>query len=283
MDIIQFNEIVKLQGLAEVIDHRDKRNPSGNLPYHGNKHMNFMLSDCLNSYLYYQVWERGNQPIIEYSAIFYAAIFHDVDHSGGLLTDDLNVDNAIEAWRTFVDSPTSNTCISEAHTYHGKMVRLMVPVLIRATQYPYIEITESQEYREYVEADMHYHASVLDACYVLRDADLMSIYHGDIGFELVNQGLYEEMSSEDSIYGPMTYDVFIEKETEFLHNVKWFTLWGKRRAVVMDYPKLVQDLLADAENYLFGYAMKKMYLEMKKHTEEQCKKKRNKGIRRERK
>jgi hypothetical protein len=233
MDIIHFNEMTKLLDLDGVIKYRDKHNTSGELPYHGNLHMNFMLADCFNAYLYDRLWDRGNGPVVEFPAIFYAAIFHDVDHSGGKLTDNLNVDKAIAAWHTFVDSDEGKDLLPLDFTHQGKHIRGWVPVLIRATQYPYVDITESSEYKA---ASVAYVASLTESCNVLRDADLMTIYHGHQGEELVNVGLFEEMSPADSVYGPMTYAEFQTKSIAFLTSIKWHTVWGKRRAVIMNYP-----------------------------------------------
>jgi hypothetical protein len=247
MNIIHFKEMVKLLELDKVIKYRNKYNPSGKLPYHCNKHMDFMLSDCINSYLYDLLWDRGNGPVLEYTAIFYAAIFHDVNHSGGKLTDNLNVDKAIEAWRAFADSADGSKLIfAPPHSHHRKMITTMVPILIRATQYPYVDVRDSVEYTG---ASLSHIVSLTDSCNVLRDADLMSAYHGDAGMKLVNNGLYREMSSGGSIYGPMTYAEYVDKQAAFLNKITWHSAWGKRRAEIMNFPNIVKAVIDDAEQH----------------------------------
>ena len=245
MDIIHFNEAVDLLGLKVAIKYRNLNNPTGELPYHNNKHMDFMLSDCINAYLYSRILaHQFTLRVPHYHAVCYTAIFHDCDHSGGKLPDSDNIDRAIIFWNTFVESGTP-----EWSDIIKATMNIRVPLLLRATQYPYVPIVEVSTLSKvkYENGTLFLVPTLVASANILRDADLMTIYHGQEGIELVNYGLFEEMSAKDSIYGEMTYSEYIVKSKAFLDNIKWHSKWGERRAELMEHTSVVDEVMYDAE------------------------------------
>ena len=256
MGVLQFDEAIKLLKLDVAVEYRNKHNPSGGLPYHHNQHMDFMLEDCINAYTYSLLDEVPSTVKVNYNALMFAAIFHDCDHSGGKLLDVHNVDKAIIFWKRFLDSEEGKT-LRDRFGYRILKLSDVIVFLLRATQYPYVVLEDTPEFKDLNKYQQN--PSFLETARVIRDADLMTIYHGDVGINMVNWGIWEEMSVKGGVYekahGELTYNDFVVKQIEFTQNRVWNSAWGRRRADLLDYPSVAKKVLANLETnrILFTY------------------------------
>lgn len=219
-------KVIDQFNLQPAIDYRNQYNKSNKLPYHNNQHMDFMLQDCIEYYLH-ELTDRntfavGDATFFNYESLFFAAIFHDVNHSGGRLTDDLNIQEALSFWQEY--------CFS--HSEIDAYVASSVEWLIHATQYPYLDLNTRPEAP---------HHKMYELANALRDADLMSIYHGEAGKKMSGVQLYNEIRC----YNTMSYATYIGKQETFLNAIEWRTDWAKRKAVFCHFPSLVKQVLAD--------------------------------------
>lgn len=200
-------KVIKQFNLQPAIDYRNQYNKSGKLLYHNNQHMDFVLQDCIEYYLHEQITKTSSSVVYSPRPLFFAAIFHDVNHSGGERTDDLNIQEALSFWQEY--------CFShpEINAYELSSVEW----LIRATQYPYLELNVSLPPPFF---------QVYEFAAVLRDADLMTIYHGIDGLVMSSLYLFQEMS----VHKEMTYQQYVDGNTKFLREVCWGTKWAKEKA-----------------------------------------------------
>lgn len=168
-------------------------NTSNNLPYHNLNHLLTVLKNVDSAYEYYK---NTNLSLTEkdYKELLLAALFHDVNHTGGKDTDDINVGLAIkslrEFWFNFIDEKVDTDIdINE------------VCSIISTTEYPYTldsnELTQKQK--------------------ILRDADLLQSVEPN-WIQQVIMGLCQEMNIpvEDMIKG----------QREFLSSIEFNTAWG---------------------------------------------------------
>jgi hypothetical protein len=119
-----------------------------------------------------------------------AALFHDFDHSGGVETDDVNIDRAVCAFIGRLD--------------FSRHFKYNVIKFIENTQYPFIHTPVSIEQK------------------ILRDADLMMITYPN-WFYQVMWGLLQEAQHKTP---ELTIETVIKKQIDFIKSIRMFTEWG---------------------------------------------------------
>ena len=161
------NNIIKEFKLEKHYLNILKNNKSNCLPYHGLRHIETVV---VNSYYIYMEYYFNLYKTTKLNNFYYdncktlliAALYHDFNHSGGKLTDDKNIELALEEVSKLTDCDVQ-----------------LVSNLIKITQYPYIE-----ENINYLQA-------------MLRDADLSQICSDDYIHFLL--GLNNESNSNISL------------------------------------------------------------------------------------
>ena len=147
---------------------------------------NHLLTVVRYSYGACKFYELTKKEELE---VLMAALFHDVNHSGGKETDDVNV---ITAKKT-----VHNFC----HKYNIDIDAHEVCRIIDATQYPYILEPEELDLKQQI----------------IRDADLMQVFE----YNWIQQnmmGLCSEMG--------VTMDKMIPGQRDFLMKAQFNTNWG---------------------------------------------------------
>jgi hypothetical protein len=170
---------------------------SNTLPYHNITHLMTVFESCYDASEHYNFEDIYSSESAEIELCL-AALFHDVNHSGGKLTDDKNVATAIKSFNDFYE-----TLSDEEKSMFNKDE---VIETIKPTQYPY-EITDNSE--------------LTLKQRILRDADLTSAFNGD-WFQTVVYGLKEEM-------GVPTLQERINQQVNFILGLKPCTDWGKSK------------------------------------------------------
>lgn len=169
------------KGFKYIINH----SKSNNVPYHNLNHLLTVLK-----YVHNGLQVEGITDKEEVKNILVAALFHDVDHSSGKETDDVNVATAKETIRTFSKSTGVELDFD------------ITDEILDATEYPYKieggDLTLRQG--------------------IIRDADLMQVFE----YNWIHQnicGLSQELNIE--------FFTFIELQEKFLNAVEFNTKWGK--------------------------------------------------------
>lgn len=170
---------------------------SNTLPYHNITHLISVFESCYDASEHYNFNDIHSSESAEIELCL-AALFHDVNHSGGKYDDDTNVKIAIESFQSFYTTLSDE----ENSRFNNKNVEDN----IRTTRYPYL-ITENKE------------LSLSQR--ILRDSDLTSAFNGD-WFQSVVYGLKEEM-------GVPTLNERINQQINFILNLKPCTDWGKSK------------------------------------------------------
>lgn len=159
VDRVKLRALVSHFNLDRVLDWVFEHNESRNLPYHNGYHALRMMLDCHEGAVF------DSLPYAEERTLLIGALFHDINHSGGALPDDKNIEIALSY---LLLAHKEGVITSEDWaTVYG---------LIEATQYPYTTIectTRGQR--------------------IIRDADFNSLSH-DTWFEHVVCGLHAEFS-----------------------------------------------------------------------------------------
>lgn len=180
-------EIVKhhpllLKAFKYIIDFSN----SNYLPYHNLNHLLTVLK-------YSDMIAHGEGVYFDQrTSLHLAALFHDVNHSGGKLKDFENIENAINSFVEFTNMYMD--------LYNKDDVRIHDEVinLIRVTEYPYVKPNSSLTKMEKI----------------IRDADLMQAFE----YNWINQTTLG-LSSENNI----PIKEFIPKQRIFLESVSFFT------------------------------------------------------------
>jgi len=177
--------ILKYKELQDSFSYILKNNTSNNLPYHNLNHLLCVVKYCYNASVYYNLPEKEEKELL------LAALFHDVNHSGGKEKDSVNVKNAIDIFSKFFNL---NLKYSNCDIYE-------IINIIKATEYPYVIEPVNMSLRELI----------------IRDADLMQV--GEYNWIQQNMlGLSQEMN--------ITLDKMIAGQTIFLTNSSFNTKWG---------------------------------------------------------
>jgi len=169
---------------------------SNTAPYHNLHHIVCVTHNCiLAQRSYHRINKEIGSDITSFKTLLIASLFHDVNHSMGTDTDDVNVQNSIKLLSEFYG-------VSDVDVQNSFDLEYAISI-IEATQYPYVinsgELSESQK--------------------IIRDADLL-MFTEDSWFQYVILGLRKEMNIskiEDMLNG----------QIKFISNVKMNTDWGR--------------------------------------------------------
>lgn len=180
-------EIVKqhpllLKAFKYIIDF----SKSNYLPYHNLNHLLTVLK-------YSDMIAHGELVYFDQrTSLHLAALFHDVNHSGGKLKDSENIDNAVKSFMEFANMYMD--------LYDKDDVRIYDEVidLIKVTEYPYVKANSTLTKLEKI----------------IRDADLMQAFE----YNWINQTTLG-LSSENNV----PIKEFIPKQRLFLESVSFFT------------------------------------------------------------
>lgn len=160
-----------------------KNSTSNDLPYHNFNHLLTVVRYTYGACRFYELTEKEEKEMLM------AALFHDVNHSGGKETDDFNVINAKKTVHNFCHNKNIDI---DAHE---------VCRIIDATQYPYVIEPEEMDLKQQI----------------IRDADLMQVFE----YNWIQQnmmGLCSEMG--------ITMDKMIPGQKAFLMGAQFNTNWG---------------------------------------------------------
>lgn len=175
-----YDEYMRQMGLCQIFDWVKEHNPSGKLGYHNNDHLYHVgrLAGTLMEHSYSNVDEDMCRAIV-------AGMFHDINHSGGKITDFANVEHAEAMFLYFREQ-----VIEGKIPMNNRMKALMfadlypreegntIAAAIRATHWPWLPLR-----------DMTY------AQKCLRDADLLYSIDTDLDPVAIAKGLYEEVNA----------------------------------------------------------------------------------------
>jgi hypothetical protein len=158
LEIIKNDEI-----LSSAFEYILLNSTSLTMPYHHLHHNLIVFKSC------YDILNEQylNDTEIYKKELLVASLFHDFNHSGGKLTDDKNIKNAIAGFSTW-------HTLSE---FSDSVDYFVVVNILKATQYPYIDIDKMQV--EYL---------------IIRDADLTPLFY-DTVLQFNLMGLSTEMNA----------------------------------------------------------------------------------------
>jgi predicted metal-dependent HD superfamily phosphohydrolase len=205
IEIIQSEPLLK-RAFKWIIEN----STSNHLPYHNLNHLLTVLKYC--DYI-------ATGEMVYYDnrmELYLAALFHDVNHSGGKLSDEENIRDAKESYVLF--------CMNDAQIYN-KTIHDKVASLINCTQYPY--------HVPFDDLTLHHK--------IIRDADMMQAFE----YNWIHQttlGLATESGK--------TFKDFIKSQRTFLENVTFYTptaleYKNKRWKQVMHEFRILETLYVD--------------------------------------
>lgn len=160
-----------------------KNSTSNNLPYHNFNHLLVVVRYVYQACQYYNLPEKDEKELLM------AALFHDVNHSGGSETDDVNVQRAKFVVSHVIDN------------YDIDIDKDEVCGIIDVTQYPYVVQVEGMNLKQLI----------------IRDADLMQVFE----YNWIQQnmmGLSQEMN--------IPLGKMISGQKDFLNGAQFNTDWG---------------------------------------------------------
>lgn len=167
-------------------------------PYHNLWHTINMIEDCYDAYVYENGTARGCNDLI------IAAIFHDIDHSQGKYSDDVNIERALKRVR-------------ELPYYTDEIENI-----IKATQYPYVIPAEQLRPKQKIirDADLmsSFKATLLPHCLIGLSREL----NVDLTNMLKGQEKFIEGSKWNTQWGLNNFKKFIDaerKEMKFLKSL----------------------------------------------------------------
>lgn len=183
IEIIRYNPI-----LQKAFKYIWEKSTSNYLPYHNINHLLTVLK-------YSDIIAHGEGIYYDQrTSLHLAALFHDVNHSGGKLKDSENIENAITSFKSF---------LSEESLEMSATIILDVINLIRVTEFPYVKA----------------HSATTPMEKIIRDADMMQQFE----YNWISQtslGLAAEIG--------MDAKEFIRKQRHFLEDMQFMTETGKR-------------------------------------------------------
>jgi len=186
-------------------------NTSNNLPYHNFYHAECVFLNCYEGAL------LSNLEEDEIRGLCVAALFHDFNHSGGNLTDDKNITEAIKGLEI------AQKYASSAHLGLNKLSLETAINAIKITEYPYVKEPSTVPEQ------------------IIRDADLMQIYEEDRR-TLLKQYLGLKAELELKSY-KMTCVDFAGGIKHFYNKIQWNTQWAINKAYVRSIEAAKADLL----------------------------------------
>jgi len=189
IEIIRYNPLLQ-KALKFIME----KSTSNYLPYHNLNHLLTVLK-------YSDLIAHGEEVYYDQSTpLHLAALFHDVNHSGGKLKDSENIKNAEKAFEEFAKIYLN---LGGGHTKEEFDIYAQVTHLIRVTEYPYVKA----------------HSALTPMEKIIRDADMMQAFE----YNWISQttlGLAAESG--------MTIKEFIPKQRHFLEDIQFLTDTGKR-------------------------------------------------------
>jgi len=156
-------------------------------PYHNLRHMLHVTVMCYSALLYQRESGREMHHVFA-RVLLLAGLFHDFDHLGNNVDDDVNIDRAINA----------------LHRHHLEEDRILLPAiegLIKTTRYPYRQDASEIKHWERI----------------LRDADKSLVF--SIAWIQQVAGLGKEKG--------LTLKEALEKQLIFLRELSFDTEWGR--------------------------------------------------------
>ena len=176
-------------GLSAAHAHLSISNISAKVPYHNNDHILTVTKWCG------RLAGMHSAPLESEKALILAAMFHDVDHTGGHEPDSVNVAAAIDAMNKFLD----------IHKLLTSEEREIAVACVQCTQFPFtIDPT-------------------LEVQKIIRDADILQGIEAD--FErIMLGGLREEISISRG--KQVTRKEFAQGNLAFLDGVQMYTTAG---------------------------------------------------------
>ena len=192
ISIIYDNPVLKA-GLKWI----NENSTSNMLPYHNLNHLLTVVFYCDTMSNHYKVTGTDKDNIL------LAALFHDVNHTGGKESDVVNVENSKNAIQQFM----STISMDPEYTY-GEGISYpfdieLICSLLDATQYPYV-IAEDK-------------LTLLQQ--IIRDADLMQIFE----YNWIHQNIY-------GIAKELNKSVveFLPLQRKFMESATFNTEYGKK-------------------------------------------------------
>lgn len=165
----------------KAINYISQTSESNFLPYHGIDHL-------YTVYLWSDIIAEHSDLSENRTELLIAALFHDYNHSGGVLTDSENITNAIIGLKQF-------------HLLHPEFNLEYACYLIKCTEYPYkIEDNELDEYGQ-----------------VIRDADMSYMFEA-ISTTKLYTGLRTEFKQD--------LKTFYKNQYNFLTSLKFYTKYA---------------------------------------------------------
>lgn len=209
VDELMFMRELDALGLRSVWRFILARNPSGGLPYHGNRHLLHVARQALTL----QTQQQGHSPLRR-RVLGLAGLFHDFNHSGGELTDQENIEQAIAGFHEFLaeDSLVFN------RREDRESIIVNVERLIRITEYPYTKTP----------------VTFLEKC--LRDADLLALLAAPDPLEVLH-GLRQEFKLEKA--------VFVKQQLKFIERVVFHTDLDRTNGLTNAYQRQMTELVHD--------------------------------------
>lgn len=187
-------------------------NPSKDIPYHNNRHMQVVYDIAMEIYECDAETKSNRDRVI----IAIAVLLHDYGHSGGELSDAENIDIACKVLKHPLLYNVPTDILEEAED------------AIRCTEYPFIKEPDN----------------FIQEC--LRDADILyACYEG------VPHIIMEHLRSEIEVkQGKITYREMLDGQYEFMKNVNiftdrgnylWYDLSSKYLDELVDYVRRFED------------------------------------------
>ncbi|MEK6828604.1 MAG: HD domain-containing protein [Nanoarchaeota archaeon] len=178
--------IDKFEYLQKAFKYILLNSKSNHNPYHDLNHLLTVMKYC-----YYGAIAEKIKDEKELRELLITAIFHDVNHSGGKKTDDINIKNSKKIIKEFVTSENIDVDSDSMNE------------ILDATQYPYVLEGKDLNLRQAI----------------IRDADLMQVYEYNWIHQNIN-GLSSELK--------MDFIDFLKPQRKFLENAEFNTSWGKK-------------------------------------------------------
>jgi hypothetical protein len=184
MKIKKFNEM-NIDSIFDIILSWISKNNEGSVnPYHNNEHLSDIYKNCIEISNYENIDDANN--------LLVAALFHDVNHSGGKYTDDVNIKNSVNSFLQF--------CYENKDIIKKYNIDInLVSELIKCTQFPYT-VDPKNKLEE-----------------ILRDADRSILFNDD--FDDTYKKVIVGISKEQNI----SIRKQLENQIKFVENLKYYT------------------------------------------------------------
>jgi hypothetical protein len=207
-DILE--DIFQLYNLQEYLKYFNEKDTTIQFnSYHNRVHSYSVALNCYEGAIYSKLDPQ------QIRILLLAGLFHDFNHSQGWYDDKQNVEIAVKG---FTDIHAIVPC--DKQIYHEDFLK--VKAAIRATKIPYNDMV------------------VKDIIFkLIRDADNMMPYE----LSSVRLNSYIGLLSEVNNLKDVFISDFCEDILKYTTKIKWNTRWAKQKYLVLDFPKMVRDVL----------------------------------------